>query len=187
MGNHCKGTLEGQMNVKGVFFVRVLLGEYGRTAEEAEDNIDQVLEDVLPVNIDVVSVSGIEIDRFSRVSEDDEDEEDEYGSFTANFDAYITAELEGFEFSHADVTGSADVLWEEKISCMEDGLANSLLDTCWRKPPAEKIADANLVQGFSHGIRLERIEHISGVAEFEGEDETGAKVEMDIHFSQGRA
>ena len=163
-----------RLDITGVFFIGVV-GETVQPGSDVddEDNIRSILEDVLPWHISVVSISGIELDNY-RDNADDEDDED----VLADFDVYVSAELSGFEFSTADVTGDADTLWELNVQHKEGVLAEALTSHV-----VEEIADANLVNGNSHGISFKSVEHVSGIADFV-EAGTDDPIEEEIHFAR---
>ena len=174
MGNLLTGTLSARdVDIEGTFLVKVEDGDWGRTGEEVADNIEPLLERVLPTGIAIVRLGDVRVREYTRLTDDEADE-------SASFIVYFEAELSGFEFTHTDLTGSVDTLWEANLRSVERELEFDL-----NKQVATAIADACLVHGFGAGISAHSIRHIDGTAEFVGTDEPGDHIEEEIHFSQG--
>lgn len=173
MGNPLNGTLSARdVDITGTFRIEVENAEWGRTDEEVANNIEPLLEQVLPIGITIVRLGDVCIREYTRLTDDEADE-------SASFIAYVEAELSGFEFTHTDITGSVDKLWEANILSTVRELEFDLTQEV-----ATSIADACLVHGFGAGISADSIRHIDGTAEFVGTDEPGGHIEEDIPFSR---
>mgnify|MGYP003152160153 CR=1 FL=1 len=168
MGHPLTGELSARdVNITGTF--RVEVEDWGRTDEEVADNIEPLLEQVLPIGITVTELGDVRVRNFT-LSDDDE---------SASFLVYFDAELSGFEFTHTDITGSVDKQWEANLLSVDRELEFDLT-----KQVVTAIADACLVHGFNAGISADSIRHIDGTAEFVGTDEPGDHIEEDIPFSR---
>lgn len=171
MGNLLTGTLSARdVNITGTFLVEVEDGDWGRTDEEVADNVEPLLEQVLPVGINVTELGDVRVRNFTLSDDDDE---------SASFLVEAEAELSGFEFTHTDLTGRVDKLWEANLLSVERELEFDLTQKV-----ATAIADACLVHGFGVDIRADSVRHIDGTAEFVGTDEPGDHIEEDIPFSR---